>query len=116
VVVYDLRTIGIRQTPIDVHTAFLEFAKKVRDKRYKRVELSYRGTTKFSIDGASFHKIGDEYAKRNFDYVLYTVPRLFHREGTADVKPIASDRDALLQFHRQWYGSDQLTRSVANGL
>jgi len=116
VVVYDLRTIGIRQTPIDVHTAFLEFAKKVKDKRYKRVELSYRGTTKFSIDGASFHKIGDEYAKRNFDYVLYTVPRLFHREGTSDVKPVASDRDALLQFHRQWYGNDQLTRSVANGM
>ena len=116
VVVYDLRTIGIRQTPIDVHTAFLEFAKKVRDKRYKRVELSYRGTTKFSIDGASFHKIGEEYAKRNFDYVLYTVPRLFHREGTSDVKPVASDRDALLQFHRQWYGNDQLTRSVANGM
>jgi hypothetical protein len=116
VVVYDLRTIGVRQTPIDVHTAFLEFAKKVRDKRYKRVDLSYRGTTKFSIDGGSFHKIGDEYAKRNFDYVLYTVPRLFHREGTASVKPVASDRDALLQFHRQWYGEDQLTRSVANGL
>ncbi|MGH9419838.1 MAG: hypothetical protein ACRD3J_07695, partial [Thermoanaerobaculia bacterium] len=67
VVVYDLRTIGVRQTPIDVHTAFLEFAQKLRDSRYKRVELSYRGTTKFSIDGASFHKIGDEYAKRNFD-------------------------------------------------
>jgi len=116
VVVYDLRTIGVRQTPIDVHTAFLEFAKKVKDKRYKRVDLSYRGTTKFSIDGGSFHKIGDEYAKRNFDYVLYTVPRLFHREGTDVIQPIASDRDALLQFHRQWYGNDQLTRSVANGL
>jgi predicted nucleic acid-binding Zn ribbon protein len=117
VVVYDLRTIGIRQTPIDVHTAFLEFAKKVRENRYKRVELSYRGTTKFSIDGASFQKIGDEYAKRNFDYVLYTVPRLFHREGAeAPITPNTSDRDALLQFHRQWYGDDQLTRSVANGM
>ncbi|MDP9360453.1 MAG: zinc ribbon domain-containing protein [Acidobacteriota bacterium] len=118
VVVYDLRAIGVRQTPIDVHTAFLEFAKKVRDKRYKRVDLSYRGTTKFSIDGASFHKIGEEYAKRNFDYVLYTFPRLFHHVGasSAAVKPSASDRDALLQFHRQWYGDDQLTRSVANGM
>ena len=118
VVVYDLRTIGIRQTPIDVHTAFLEFAKKVKDNRYKRVELSYRGTTKFSIDGAAFHKIGDEYAKRNFDYVLYTVPRLFRREGASEgiVKPVNSDRDALLQFHKQWYGDDQLTRTVANGM
>ena len=116
VVVYDLRTIGVRQTPIDVHTAFLEFAKKVRDNRYKRVELSYRGTTKFSIDGASFHKIGDEYAKRNFDYVLYTVPRLFHREGSPSGAPATSDRDALVQFHRQWYGDDQLTKTVANGM
>lgn len=118
VVVYDLQTIGVRQTPIDVHTAFLEFAKKVKDKRYKRVELSYRGTTKFSIDGASFHKIGDEYAKRNFDYVLYSVPRLFHREGASEgiVKPLSSDRDALLQFHKQWYGDDPLTRTVANGM
>ncbi len=120
VVVYDLRSIGVRQTPIDVHTAFLEFAKKVRANRYRRVELSYRGTTKFSIDGASFHRIGEEYAKRNFDYVLYTVPHLFHREGpsksTAAAKSSASDRDALLQFHRQWYGEDQLTRTVANGM
>jgi hypothetical protein len=118
VVVYDLRTIGVRQTPIDVHTAFLEFAKKVRDKRYQRVDLSYRGTTKFSIDGASFHKLGDEYAKRNFDYVLYTFPRLFHRVGTPAPAAASStsDRDALLQFHRQWYGDDHLTRTVANGM
>ena len=117
VVVYDLRTIGIRQTPIDVHTAFLEFAKKVRDNRYKRVELSYRGTTKFTIEGAAFQRLGQEYAKRNFDYVLYTFPRLFHSVGP-DAPPAAadSDRDALLQFHRHWYGEDQLTRSVANGM
>jgi predicted nucleic acid-binding Zn ribbon protein len=118
VVVYDLRTIGVRQTPIDVHTAFLEFAKKVRDKRYQRVDLSYRGTTKFSIDGASFHKLGDEYAKRNFDYVLYTFRRLFHRVGAPTPAPSSSvsDRDALLQFHRQWYGDDHLTRTVAEGM
>src|SRR5688500_10761422 len=68
VVVYDLQSLGVRQTPIDVHTAFLEFAKELKDKRYKKVELSYKGTTKFSIDGASFNKLGAEYAKRNFDY------------------------------------------------
>jgi predicted nucleic acid-binding Zn ribbon protein len=116
VVVYDLRELSVRQTPIDVHTAFLEFAKKVRAKRFSRVELSYRGTTKFSIDGASFSKLGDEYQKRNFDYVLYTFPRLFHSVGVTPPPPAASDRDALVRFHRQWYGEDKLTTSVANGL
>ena len=115
VVVYDLRQLGIRQTPIDVHTAFLEFAKKLRAKRYSRVDVSYRGTTKFQIDGASFRRLGDEYAKRNFDFVLYRFPRLFHSVG-AQPPFSPSDRDALVQFHKHWYGDDQLTRTAANGL
>ena len=117
VVVYDLEGLSFRQTPIDVHTAFLEFAKKLKEKRYQRVDLSYRGTTKFSIDGASFMKLGQEYANRNFEYVLYRVPRLFQpAEGTKPMPENGSERDTLLEFHRRWYGQDPLTRTVANGL
>ena len=116
VVVYDLRELSVRQTPIDVHTAFLEFAKKLREKKYQRVELSYRGTTKFSIDGSSFQKLGREYAKQNFDYVLYSFPRLFDARNGAKEPVGTSDRDLLLQFHKQWYGQDVLTRTVVNGL
>ena len=117
VVVYDLRELSFRQTPIDVHTAFLEFAKRLRERRYKRIELSYRGIAKFEIDGNAFRRVGEEYAKRNFDYVLYTFPRLIHslRRGRA-IPANDSDRDALVQFHREWYGQDQMTRTVANGL
>ena len=117
VVVYDLQGLSFRQTPIDVHTAFLEFAKKLKEKRYTRVELSYKGVSKFSIDGAGFQRLGEEYANRNFDFVLYSFARLFHPEdGSRGVKTNASDRDALLEFHRQWYGQDQLTKTVQNGL
>lgn len=115
VVVYDLEELSFRQTPIDVHTAFLEFAKKMKAKRYSRVDLSFRGTTKFSIDGASFTRLGEEYSKRNFDYVLYSFPRLFRAaEGTAPVPPGTTERDSLLEFHRRWYGQDQLTSTVKN--
>jgi hypothetical protein len=115
VVVYDLEGLSFRQTPIDVHTAFLEFAKKLKEKRYSRVDLSYKGHTKFSIDGASFARLGREYANRNFDFVLYNFTRLVHAEdGTKPVDANATDRDALLQFHRSWYGEDQLTRTVKN--
>lgn len=115
VVVYDLEELSFRQTPIDVHTAFLEFAKKLKARRYSRVDLSYRGMTKFSIDGRSFARLGEEYSKRNFDYVLYSFPRLFRAaDGTPAPSPHASDRDALLEFHRRWYGRDPLTRTVRN--
>ncbi len=114
VVVYDLEGLSVRQTPIDVQTALLEFAKKVKDKRYTRVDLAYRGEKKFSIDGASFMKLGNEYANHNFDYVLYKFPSLFR--GQAAPTAHGTDRDALLEFHRQWYGQDQLTKPVTNGL
>lgn len=113
VIVYDLEELSLRQTPIDVHTAFLEFAKKLKEKRYSRVDLSYQGTTKFSIDGTSFSRLGEEYEKRNFDYVLYSFPRLFEpAQGMKPLNPEASQKDALLEFHRRWYGPDQMTRSV----
>src|SRR5581483_7608252 len=113
VVVCDLEKLGFRQTPIDVHTAFLEFAQKMRQRRYSRVELSYRGITKFSIDGNGFRRLGEEYAKRNFDFVLYAFPRLFHAEDHAHApEPGTSDRDALIEFHRQWYGEDGMTTPV----
>jgi hypothetical protein len=113
VIVYDLQQLSFHQTPIDVHTALLEFAKKIRDKRYSKVEISYKGTTKFSIDGDSFREIGNEYAKKNFDYVLYTFPRLFHAEDGARAPDAGmSDRDALMQFHKAWYGNDPMTHTV----
>ena len=116
VVIYDLKGLSFRQTPIDVHTAFLEFARKMKEKRYTRVDLSYRGTTKFSIDGASFAQLGQQYSKRNFDYVLYAFPRLFHPTDGRALTNANADRDALLEFHRRWYGEDQMTDTVKNGM
>jgi hypothetical protein len=116
VVVYDLRGVSFRQTPIDVHTAFLEFAKKLKAKRYSKVELSYRGVTKYSIDGASFQRLGVEYAKRNFELVLYQFPKFFRSVASPEKEPPSGDRDKLIEFHRHWYGSDPMTKSVANGM
>ena len=94
----------------------MEFAKKVRSKRFSRVEISYRGVTKFSVDGASFQRVGNEYAKHNYDFVLYKFPKLLHRVGPQQPDSSGTDADALLRFHKQWYGQDPMTRPVANGL
>ena len=117
VIVYDIEGLSLKQTPIDVHTAFSEFASKLKAKRYQRVELSYKGTTKFSMDGEGFQRLGTEYAKKNFAFVLYGLPHLLQAEnGTKAIEQNSSDRDALLEFHRKWYGQDQLTKTVKNGL
>jgi hypothetical protein len=114
VVEYDLQSLTVRQTPIDVHAALLKFAERVRSKRFSQIDISYHGTPKFSVDGASFQRVGDEYAKHNLAYALYTFPRTARPVGASKPAPAAlSDRDALLQFHQQWYGDDPMTRSIA---
>ena len=114
VVEYDLREVSLKQTPINVHKALLEFAKKVKDKRYSRIDLSYKGTTKFSIDGDSFQRLGTEYAKENWDFVLRSFAGLFRAESGA--KTVDPARDPLVQFHKQWYGNDAMTQPLANGM
>lgn len=117
VIVYDIEGLSVRQTPLDVHTAFVAFAAKLKEKKFSRVELSYQGLTKFSMDGASFRRLGTEYAKKNLAYALYGLPHLLQPEnGSRPLGKDASDHDALLDFHRQWYGQDQLTKTVKNGL
>ena len=108
VVVYDLQSVGGKQTPMDVHTALLEFAKRIRDKRYSRVDLDFRGVNKFSIDGKAFSVIGEQYAKKNFDFVLYKLPRLVHPH----VDSPNDDRNALIEFHRHWYGDDAMVQNL----
>jgi hypothetical protein len=117
VVVYDIEGLSVRQTPLDVHKAFAEFATKLKEKRFAKVELSYQGMTKFSLDGAAFQRLGTEYAKKNLAFALYGLPHLLQPEnGSRPLEKNASDRDALLEFHRQWYGQDQMTKTVKNGL
>jgi predicted nucleic acid-binding Zn ribbon protein len=117
VVIYDIEGLSAKQTPLDVHTAFVEFASKLKEKRYSRVELSYKGTTKFSMNGEGFQRVGIEYARKNLAFALYGLPHLLQPEnGTQAIDKANSDRDALLEFHRRWYGDDQLTKTVRNGL
>lgn len=114
VVEYDLRDVSVKQTPINVHKALLEFAKRVKDKRYSRVDLSYKGITKFSIDGEAFQKLGNEYANENWDFVLRSFSGLFRPEP--GVKTSDPAHDPLVQFHKQWYGDDAMTQPIANGM
>jgi predicted nucleic acid-binding Zn ribbon protein len=113
VVVYDLKSVGVNKTQLDVHTALLEYAKKLRLRKFDRVELSYKGATKFSIEGSDFQKVGTEYAKKNYDFVLYKLPQLLHPSAPdPDAKTPAEGRDSLLRFHQQWYGKDVFSQQA----
>jgi hypothetical protein len=106
VVVYDLKRLGQESTPLQVHTAFLEYARKMKERQFERVHLRFRGEDRFVLEGAEFTRAGEEYANRNFAWVLFDLPKRFAPLGSRAVVPETADADALLDFHRKWYADD----------
>ena len=105
IVVYDLKSLSPESTPLQVHTAFLEYAKSMKDRSFEEVELRFRGQERFTLDGATFQRAGMEYSKQNFNFVLFDLPKLFRPLGSAEPADTA-DADALLEFHSRWYASE----------
>jgi predicted nucleic acid-binding Zn ribbon protein len=107
VVVYDLKSLSANSKPIDVHAAFADFAGRLRFRKFDRIDLSYRGVTKFSVDGGTFQRLGTAYVRHDAtgaDFVLNKFPRLVHAQAPSTPGQSLSDYQALLRFHQQWYG------------
>lgn len=109
VVVYDLRSVSESATPLQVQTALLEYARAMKERQFRRVELSFRGNEKFWLDGETFRRLGVEYDKKNFSFVLFAFPRLIRSDGpVAEVGDATTAEEALLALHRVWYADDIL--------
>jgi hypothetical protein len=106
VVVYDLKRLGSESTPLQVHTAFLEYARTMKEREFERVKLRFRGEERFVLEGIEFRRAGREYANRNFAWVLFDLPKLFRPAGPPATRPDTAEADALLEFHRRWYADE----------
>jgi phage FluMu protein Com len=110
VVVYDLKTLSRTAKPIDVHAAFADFAGRLRFRKFDRIDLSYQGVTRASVDGATFRELGTAYVRHDAagaDFVLNKFPRLVHIQAPSQPGQSLSDYQALLRFHQQWYGKEE---------
>ena len=71
---YDLRSVSDQNSPLDVNRVVLQFSVKVKDTKYKKVYLSYKGEDKFYFKGDYFQNLGKEYEFQNPVYTLRTLP------------------------------------------
>jgi len=65
VLIYDLRSLSRTNSKADVFRSLLQFAEKMKAKKFERVELAFRGTTKFVLAGEYFQKLGQDYGNQN---------------------------------------------------
>jgi hypothetical protein len=118
-VVFDLRGIGPENSMADVFRVLTQFSQALKDRRFGRVELAFRGTTKFVVDGAYFQQLGLEFEKQNPIYTIRTFPeKLVRPDGTRAfgqwsgglIGVLSQQMKDFNAFHEQWY-LDDLTAS-----
>lgn len=117
VVVYDLRDVAGNRSPADVSRALFKFAEKIKDREYKKVVLSYRGSEKFYLDGEYFKVLGNNLAEQNPIYLIRTLPENLHKPDgskafdtwTGGLLGVASKQmEDFNNFHRRWYIDDTI--------
>lgn len=112
VLVYDLRGISGTNSRLDVTRVLLQFAQQVKDRKFERVELAFRGDTKFLLDGDYFQRLGREYSFQNLVYTTSHMPENLRRPDGS--RAFESWTGGLLGvsmkqiqdfngFHDQWY-------------
>jgi hypothetical protein len=119
--IFDLRSVSLTTSPADVFRIFLQTASALKARRFERVELAHRGSTKFIIRGDYFRQVGNEYGRQNPIYTIRTFPEHVYRlDGTAAypswsggwIGVMNRQMEDFADVHRTWY-LDDLVGSLA---
>ena len=117
VLTFDLKKVPGYRSPVDVFRTFLQFAHRMRDREFEKVELCFRGKVKFFISGSDFRELGAQYSRQNPVYTVRTFPeKLKNPDGsrafpgwTGGALGVAMRQmQDFKEFHRRWYISDSL--------
>ncbi len=115
VLVFDLRNVSSNVSRADVFRVFLHYTKAMKDKRFDKVQLAWRGKTKFVISGSYFQKLGEEFDWQNPMYTIRTFPenlrtpsgeRAFPEWEGGVLGVLKAQMDDFNHFHDKWYLDD----------
>lgn len=87
-------------------------AERKKDQSFERVVLSYKGSSKFQLEGSYFHTLGSDYEFQNPAYTLRTLPEnVYELDGSPTfgswtgglIGVVGKQMEDLNQLHARWY-------------
>jgi len=117
--VLDLWNVSASASMADVDRVLLDTAEAFKDRSFLKVQLAYRGSTRFQFVGSYFKQVGEE---RHFQNPVYTIRTMAENFKHSDGSPafgtwtggligvITRQMEDHQEMHRQWYIND-LARS-----
>lgn len=113
--VFNVQSISATNSPADIFRILLQSASQLKDKKFEKVVLQYRGTDKFLLTGEFFNKIGSEYGTQNPVYTMRTfTENVYKLDGSPAfgtwsgglLGVLTKQMDDFNKFHQQWYIND----------
>ncbi len=114
--VFDLRKVSGSKSPADVFRVMLQYADRIKERRFDDIALAYKGSIKFKVEGTYFRTLGEEYGVQNVLYTIRTFPEHLKTPAGTHAYPewtggllgvMNKQMEDFSDFHRQWYLSDQ---------
>lgn len=115
VLVVDLRRVDDQAAAADVLRVLFQTAEGLKDAKFERVVLTYRGSAKLMMDGAYFRKVGQEFETQNPIYAMRTLPENIQKlDGSAAygtwtgglLGVLSKQMEDLGKFSEDWYLRD----------
>lgn len=119
VLVFDIRDVSPEKSPMDVSRVLLQLSEKLKNNKYQNVVLSFKGSSRFMLEGDFFRNTGLEYGVQNPVYTLKSLPQnIYNLDGTeafptwtgGGLGVLNKQMKDLTEFHKQWY-INELTSS-----
>lgn len=117
ILIFNLKDVSSENSSADVFRVFLQVASSLKDKKFKTVELSFKGNSKFILQGDYFEQIGIEFGDQNPIYTMRTFPehlydmngQLAYSEWSGGIIGVMNKQlEDLNDFHNKWYKDELL--------
>ncbi len=115
--VISINDLGDETAAADVFRVFLQISKALKSNDYVNVELACKDVSKFSIDGAYFKQLGQEYGEQNTVFTARTFPenvkpldggQSFERWEGGLIAVATKQMKDFNELHHRWYIDDLL--------
>lgn len=115
--VFNLKNVSEDKSPADVFRVFLQTASILKDKKFAKVELEYKGIRKFILKGDYFGQLGNDFGEQNPMYTMRTFPEnLINTNGEAAYSVweggmlgvLSKQMNDFNDFYKKWYFNEMI--------
>ena len=113
----NLKNVPSDKAPADIFRVFLQTSSALKDKNFDKVELKFKGTLKFILNGDYYRQLGSEFEDQNPMYTMRTLPEnLYNPNGEPSYSKweggmlgvLGKQMEDFNDFNKKWYMDEMI--------